>query len=97
MIVQRSKYTLKPGRGREGLEIIQKSWQLVDHPPAHRIYQTISGQANVIFQEIEFEDFEHREKFWAHFFSMPGLAPLMEPWHTVVETSQSNEFLTLVE
>ena len=97
MIVQRMVFETKPGRREEMVEILQDIWKLMDHPPTYRIYRTITGQFNEVFMEIEFEDFEQYEKFWADAVSHPERPPLIEKWFTVVDSGSSTEFLTLVE
>ncbi len=74
-------FVTKPGRRDEMVQILQELWKLWDHPPTYRIYLPITGPFHVIHQEIEFEDFEARDKFWAEGTSKPGFAPLMEKWH----------------
>ncbi len=97
MIVQRMTFVAKPGHRDEIVEIVQDSWKLVDLPPTYRIYLPITGPSDAVYQEIEFEDFEQREKFWTDFMAMPGLGPLAEKWNKVRDTGNTDELLSLVE
>ncbi len=98
MIVERMTFVMKPGRSKEGMEIVQELRKLVDLQTTYRIYLSITGQFNVLTEEIEFEDFEQREKFWADLGSKPEFAQLLEKWSaTVADSGGGREFLTLVE
>jgi hypothetical protein len=97
MIVQRMTFVAGPGNRDEMVRILQELWKLWDHPPAYRIYLPITGPFDVIHQEIEFEDFEAREKFWTEGTSLPGFAPLMEKWTDLRDIGATNELLRLVE
>ena len=97
MIVQRHTFVVKQGRVEEAVKIIQDSWEWPESEVIpHRAYRTISGQNNEIFQDLEFEDFEARDKWWADVRSRPEWAPFVEKINTVLE-SLSSEFLGLVE
>jgi hypothetical protein len=93
VIVQRQDFRVKPGRVDEALEVLQDMWKLVD-PIPHRIYRRITGP-NGLCQELDFEDFEHRQKWWADTNSK--IAPLRDKWYALAETGGSNELLQLVE
>ena len=97
MIVQRMTFVTMPGRRAERMQILQELWKLWDDPPTYRIYLPITGPSGIIHQDIEFEDFEAREKFWAEAASLPGFAPLMKKWNESSDTSGTNELLSLVE
>ena len=97
MIVQRMTFVAKPGCRDKMLEILQDLWKTGDRPPTHRIYVSISGPLNAIQQEIEFEDFEAREKFWADAMSAPGVEPLLKKLIELEDTGATSEFLRLVE
>ena len=94
MIVERMQFRRKPGRVDEAIEIMQEMWKLID-PIPHRIYQGITGPYDTIYQELEFEDFEQREKWWAD--TGPKIAPLMDKWRALTETRGNSELLRLVE
>ena len=97
MIVQRMTWVAKPGNKAEMVEILQALWKLGPHPtPAHRIYVHM-GSGDVVQQEIEFEDFEAREKFWADAMSMPEAAPYFQKWNELRDSGQTSELLRLVE
>jgi hypothetical protein len=97
MIVQRVTYAIKPGSQSKMAEILKDLWKVQDDPPTHRIYLTITGDREVIQQEVEFEDFDAQEKFWAGAESRPGVAPLLEKWAELRDTGSTNQFLRLVE
>ena len=94
MIVERRQIRVKPGCVGEAIEVLQEMWKLVD-PPPHRIYRGITGPFDTIYQELEFEDYEQREKWWAD--TGPKIAPLMDKWRALTETGGSSELLRLVE
>jgi hypothetical protein len=93
MILQRQRFTVKPGCVNEAIEILQEMWKLVD-PIPHRIYRGIAGPLNTFYQDLEFEDFEHRDKWWANM--RPKVAPLMDKWNACQSTGD-NQLLRLVE
>jgi hypothetical protein len=98
MIVQRSSYVAKPGNRREMVEILKALHKLDPHPhPTYRIYVQITGSVDVIQQEIEFEDQEAREKFWAAAFSIPEVAPYLKRWAELRDSGETTELLRLVE
>ena len=94
MIVVRQEFRAKPGCRREAIEVLQEMWKLVD-PIPHRIYQGITGPRHTIYQELEFEDWEQREKWWAE--SDPKTAPLREKWRALIDTGGGNQLLRPVE
>jgi hypothetical protein len=67
---------------------------LVD-PIPYRIYRGITGPSDTFYQELEFEDFAQREKWWAN--TRLKIAPLMDKWRALRDTGGSNELLELVE
>ena len=98
MIVERMTFVMKPGLSKEGIEIAQELRKLVDSPTTVRVYLSMTGQFNVLTEEIEFEDFEQRAKFWAEVGTKPEFAQLLEKWDTTVaDSGGGREFLTLVE
>jgi hypothetical protein len=90
-------HVVKPGRRNEMLQILQEIWKLWADPPTYRIYLAITGPFHVIYQEIEFEDFEAHAKFWTEAASKPGFAPLLSKWRESLDTGDAHEFLALVE
>lgn len=94
MIVQRLTSVVKPGI--EAVEMLKEAWKTQDHPPTYRIYETITGSFQEVFQEVEFEDFAQYEKFWADVSSNQEWRKWQKKWWTV-EVSTSSQFLTLVE
>ena len=95
MIVERMTFKEKPGRTAEAVKMLQDSWKWPGLPMiTHRIYRTISGKFDEIIQELEFEDFEARDKFWA---DVPWSPEFMEKWVALGDSGGSREFLTLVE
>jgi hypothetical protein len=98
MIVQRHTIVARPGNRDEMVEILQALWKLTPHPtPTYRIYLPM-GSLDVIQQEIEFEDFEAQEKFWAAAaWSMPEGAPYRKKWNELRDSGVTVELLGLVE
>jgi hypothetical protein len=84
----------KPGCVDEAMEVMQDMWQLVD-PLPHRIYRGFTGPFDTVYQEIEFEDFEQYQKWWADTWSK--IAPLRDKWQSLLETGGSAQLLRLVE
>ncbi len=95
-MIARFTSVVKPSRGNEAVEMLQDFWKRIDLPFTHRIYEPITGSFQEVFQEIEFEDFEQYEKFWADVGSNPEWPQWQEKWHTI-EVSTSVQLLTLVE
>ena len=94
MIVERMQFRRKPGCADEAIELLQEMWKLID-PIPYRIYRRITGPFDTVYQELEFEDFEQREEWWAN--TGPKIAPLMDKWRALTETGGSSELLRLVE
>jgi len=94
MIVERMTYMAKPGRTAEAVKMCQDFWRPGVPMITHRIYRTISGKFDEIFVEIEFEDFEARDRFYADLDHNPGHH---EKWIALSDSGSSTEFLTLVE
>jgi cyclopropane fatty-acyl-phospholipid synthase-like methyltransferase len=93
-ILRGFREALKPGCVDEAIEVLQDMWKLVDSIP-HRIYRGITGPSDTFYQELEFEDFEQREKWWAN--TGLKIAPLMDKWRALRDTGGSDELLRLVE
>lgn len=91
--MQPSSYSLIP----EGLYIPASQPSPGRKPnPTHRIY--VHGESrDVIQQEIEFEDFEARKKFWADALSVPEVAPYLEIFRELRDSGETSETLSLVE
>ena len=96
MIVERHVYAVKPGRARDFVRLLQEIWGWLDSPVAHRIYRPISGSANTVIQEMEFEDFGARQKWRADLFGRPEWSAAMARWHELEEFGSSVEFFRLV-
>jgi hypothetical protein len=94
MIVQRQRFKVKLGCVDEAIEVMQEMWKLID-PIPHRIYRGITGPFDTIYQELEFEDYEQRQKWWADTGSK--IAPLMDKWLALAETGGSGDLFRLVE
>ena len=97
MIVWRQAYSVKPGRARDFVHLLQEIWGWVDNPVPYRIYTPISGVVNRVVQEIEFEDFEEQHKFVADVFSRPEWPAARDRWQELEEFGTNTEFLRLVE
>ena len=97
MIVERMAHSCKVGCRNKMLEVLQEMWKTWDDPPTHRIYLPISGEAHVVYQEIEFEDFQAREEFWAKAWATPERRALGGKWVEVADVSSPHEFVRLVE
>jgi hypothetical protein len=98
MIVERHTWEMQWWTGVNGVvELIQETWGWLDLPITHRIYTTVTGVGNTVIQEIEFEDFEAREKFWADLNSRPEWGPTLEKWRDLGQVRWTVELLRLVE
>ena len=98
MIVERHTWEMQWYTGVRGLvELLQEAWGWLDLPITHRIYTTNTGVRNTVIQEIEFEDFEAREKFSADRNSRPEWGPMLEKWRELEQVRWSVELLRLVE
>ena len=97
MIVYRQTFVVKYGSRNKMAEILQDMWKLHDQPPTHRIYQPLTGEREVIQQEIEFEDYAALEEFWANAFSIPGMDALHDKWAEFRGQGETTELLRLVE
>jgi hypothetical protein len=94
VIVERQAFKTKQGHMDEAIEIMQEMWKLVD-PLPHRIYRRVTGPFNTFYQEFEFEDWEHRQKWWAKVGEQ--IAPLADKWNALIAPGGSSELLTQVE
>lgn len=94
MIVERHQFRVKLGCEDEAIELMQEMWKLID-PIPYRIYRGITGPFDTVYQELEFEDWGQRQKWWAD--TGPKIAPLMDKWIALAETGGSQELLHLVE
>jgi hypothetical protein len=97
MIVQRMTFVTQRNRRAEAVQRLKELWALWDDPPTYRIYTPITGPFDVIHQDIEFEDFEARDKFWTEVPNLPGFGPVVEKWRQATDGGSTNELLTLVE
>ena len=52
---------------------------------------------NTVIQEIEFEDFEARERLYADLNSRPEWGPALDKWRELGQVRLTSELLTLVE
>ena len=97
MIVERRTYNVKPFCERAAADFVKEAFAVFGFPNVRRIYRTISGLNDVVYQEFEFKDWQEREQFWADFFALPQMPEWVEKWGELIESGGSTEFLTLVE
>ena len=72
-------------------------WEQIEFPNAYRIYVPIIGSGDVVYHEVEFEDFEERQAFWAAFYARPEIPAWVEKWKELIKPGGGNELLRLVE
>ena len=97
MIVERHTCFLKAGCAREGADSLKGIWERLALPTVHRIYRQAIGPLNVVVQEVEFDDFEERQEFWANCQASPEWQEWSKEWRELQAPGGSNEILVLVE
>ena len=97
MIVERRTYQVKPFCQQAVADFVNKVFEQIEFPHTSRIYVPIIGMGNVVYQELEFEDFAEREAFWAAFFARPEIPGWTEEWTELSESGFSNELLEQIE
>jgi hypothetical protein len=97
MIVERRTYTVKPSCEQAAADFVKEAFAVFGFPNVRRIYRSISGPNDVVYQEFEFKDWQEREQFWAGFFAMPQMPEWVEKWGELIESGGSTEFLRMVE
>jgi hypothetical protein len=93
VIVERRTYQVKPFCAQAAAEFVKEVFEQIGFPHSSRIYTPIIGTGNVIYHEVEFEDFAERQAFWAAFFLRPEQAGWQEKWAELTESGFSNELL----
>ena len=97
MIVEHRVYRTKPFCDQQAAEFVKYVWEQIEFPNPYRIYVPIIGVGNVVYQELEFEDFAERQAFWAAFFARQEMPGWMEKWAKLTESGFSNELLEQIE
>ena len=97
MIVERRTHKVKPFCEQETADFVKEVWKEFGSPTTIRVYLSISGPENVVYQEFEFKDWQEREQFWADFVALPQMPEWVKKWKELIESGGSREFLTLVE
>ena len=97
MMLWRQVNAVKPGRAPDFVKLLQEIWGWLDSPVPHRIYRPISGPHGIVIQEMEFEDFEERQKFLADLYSRPEWPATRDRWFELKDFGGSDEFYRLVE
>ena len=97
MIVERRTYHVKPFCQQEAADFVMQVGEQIAFPHAYRVYIPIVGLGNVIYHELEFENFEERQAFWADFFARPEMHGWIKKWEELIESGFSNELLRPVE
>jgi hypothetical protein len=97
MIVERRTHRTKQFCEQAAIDLIKECHETFAPPNAVRIYRSISGQGNAIYQEFEFVDWQEREQYWADFFALPQMPEWIERWKELTETGGSTEFYRLSE
>ena len=78
-------------------ERVKHVQERIEFPHAYRVYVPIIGPADVVYHELEFEDFEERQAFWAAVFARPEIHEWARHWKSITESSSGRELWNLVE
>jgi hypothetical protein len=97
MIVERRTYRAKPFCQQAAAEFVKKVWELIEFPHPWRVYVPVIGPGDVIYHEVEFEDFAERQAFWAAFFARPEMPGWRETWLELTQSGGGNELLRAIE
>lgn len=99
MIVQRWFYFPKPGRRVDLVELMQAEIHRFSSPHLHavRLYAYPTGNSAQVSQELEFENHEESEKFWAAWQADPGAPAFFEKYDELVSRYWTTEHWDLIE
>ena len=97
MIIERRTYRAKSFCEQAAADFVKEVWEQIEFPHTFRIYVPITGPDDVIYHELEFEDFEERQTFWAAFFARPEMPGWVEKWKELTTSGGGRELLRLVE
>jgi hypothetical protein len=84
-------------RTQEAADFVKEVWEQIEVPNTYRIYVPAIGRFNVVYHDLEFKDFEEREKFWAAFFARPEVPEWTRKWMELSESGGGSELLRPVE
>ena len=90
MIVRRSIHPLKPGKGKEAVELLVKTFG--DRPNTTlRVYISETGPTfGTLAAEMEFESLAALEKASAEFNASPESAAFFEKWYKVTKRNSGH-------
>ena len=96
MLVERYTWEAKPGRRNDAIEWCKKLMAREENKDyTHRIYSTDFGTWNKVTLEVEYENEEHRQEYWAKVEWTEELGVFIETHHDMLEPGQTRELLTL--
>jgi hypothetical protein len=95
MIVNRRTFVVKQGREHKAIELLKGAVTGHPHPHPGRVYRPQLGPFNVLVLEIEFENLEDYERYFAEFRASPGQAEFMEKWFELTKEGGANEIWTV--
>lgn len=97
MLVNRRTWVVKRGCMQKAVALAVAAWEQFDQPHVRRFYVPDIAPFDTLVLEIEFEDLEDYQKFWAEWAARPETAEAQGKFDDVTETGGSNEIWTLVE
>ena len=97
MIVQRVSYYPKLGCMGKLVRLTRAEMQRFPAPHAGRLYGIDLGCSAPVAMELEFENYDEREKFWAAWFADPGSGAYIEKAKELVGRMWAAEMWALKE
>ena len=97
MIVQRRIWAVKPRCLEEAEALTMALLERFPHPHARRVYVPKIAPHDTLALEIEFQNLEELEAYWAALPASPGFPEFLEKWFDLRDRGGTNEIWTLVE
>jgi len=95
MILERRTYIPKLGKVNELVDMIKEGHGILDYSPKFRVLTPQVGPFGVVVHEIEYQDWEEREKFNTDLLKSGKWQPFLERWNQIVKQGGGNEFWTV--
>jgi hypothetical protein len=94
MILERRIFKAKLGCLSELVALARPQCEATGIP--YRIYTPLSGPANIVVFEFQFENLAKEEKFWAEQRAKPDVAAYVAKRNALLENETSIEFCTVL-
>ena len=93
MIVERNTWKAKPGHVEDLMALVKS--EASKEGMSYRVYTGMTGPANTVVVEFEFESLAAYEAFWAKWRAKPETPSFLVKWGELDENEGSTELLTL--